>query len=103
MLSKEEKCVPGCMHFTGGEVRHHKDCPFYPESLSKKYDLLDEQLNQGKWISVKDELPEDGEYVLGYYYNGCDIFQFNGGFFLINLNRNRDITHWQPLPNPPKQ
>ena len=23
------KCVNGCKHFTGGELRHHKDCPNY--------------------------------------------------------------------------
>ena len=26
------------MHFTGGEVKHHKDCDFYAESFSKMYD-----------------------------------------------------------------
>ncbi len=33
-------CVTGCKHFYGGEVRHHKDCPYYPESFSKMYDDL---------------------------------------------------------------
>lgn len=35
------KCVMGCMHFTGGEIKHHKDCPFYPDSLSRRLDELD--------------------------------------------------------------
>jgi len=34
----EEKCVDGCKHYTGGEIKHHKDCPYYTESLSKMYD-----------------------------------------------------------------
>jgi hypothetical protein len=39
----EVKCVAGCKHFTGGELKHHKDCFHYPESLSKMYDDLKEQ------------------------------------------------------------
>lgn len=37
----EKKCVPGCKAFYGGEVMHHKDCPYYSDSLSKKYDKLE--------------------------------------------------------------
>ena len=40
------KCVAGCKHFTGGEVKHHKDCPYYPESLSKMYDDLKEDVDK---------------------------------------------------------
>ena len=36
----EKKCVAGCKSFEGGEIRHHKDCSFYPESFSKMYDDL---------------------------------------------------------------
>ena len=51
-----------------------------------------------KWISVKDRLPDVGVEVLVYseidgicvdYYDG-DVF----GYF--------DITHWMPMPKPPK-
>lgn len=37
---KENDCINGCKVFTGGEIKHHKDCPNYPESLSKAYDDL---------------------------------------------------------------
>ncbi|MEH0154011.1 hypothetical protein V6R21_07665 [Limibacter armeniacum] len=36
--SKQPKCVAGCTHYTGGEIKHHKDCPYYPDSLSRLYD-----------------------------------------------------------------
>ena len=60
-----------------------------------------------KWISVKDRLPEDDEMKLitlwdcnsmrmAYYYeqelwicNGVDVTGF--------------VTHWMPLPEPPKE
>lgn len=32
---EDPRCVSGCKKFSGGEVSHHEDCPFYPESLTK--------------------------------------------------------------------
>lgn len=40
------KCVPSCMAYEGGEVRHHKMCPSYPDSFSKMYDDLKEIISQ---------------------------------------------------------
>ena len=34
------KCIAGCKIYTGHERYHHKDCPYYPESFSKRFDLL---------------------------------------------------------------
>ncbi len=51
---REIVCIAGCKVYTGGEIYHHKDCPFYPESLSKIHDtLLDEnrELKDGSCIS----------------------------------------------------
>lgn len=36
----EFPCEAGCQVFYGGEIRHHKDCVYYPDSLSQ---LIDEQ------------------------------------------------------------
>lgn len=47
-LKEEKKCVAGCMHFTGGELRHHKDCPYYSESLSEEMDRLRESLQKAQ-------------------------------------------------------
>ena len=38
-----DKCEAGCKVFTGGEIKHHPDCVFYPESFSKMYDKLKNQ------------------------------------------------------------
>lgn len=64
-----------------------------------------------RWISVKDRLPNDGERVIVYTVEdsvlemkfdkrrerwgrvGIDGVNWFGQFF---------ITHWQPLPEPPK-
>ncbi len=36
----EVKCLPECQKFTGKEIKHNKDCIFYPKSMSKMYDDL---------------------------------------------------------------
>ena len=36
-----KRCESGCKNFSGGEIRHHKDCQFYHESLSEKCDRLE--------------------------------------------------------------
>ena len=32
---KGQRCETGCMNFSGGEIRHHKDCAFYAGSLTE--------------------------------------------------------------------
>ena len=63
-----------------------------------------------KWISVKDRLPKTGERVLA-----TDGFMVGEGF---RNDKNEfcryyasswkdvlgdDVTHWMPLPDPPKE
>ena len=48
-----DKCVMGCMHFTGGEIKHHKDCPFYPDSLSIRLDNAEAEV-----ISLRNQLKQ---------------------------------------------
>ena len=59
----ELKCVEGCKHFTGGEIKHHKDCPYYPESFSKMYDDLKERVKKLNIPDVSGELPLTKEHI----------------------------------------
>lgn len=34
-MTDDPKCEAGCISYYGGEKKHHKDCPYYPESLTK--------------------------------------------------------------------
>lgn len=45
-MSDYDKCVAGCKHFTGGEAHHHKDCPHYPESMSRVYDEMEAKIKE---------------------------------------------------------
>lgn len=37
------QCEAGCMSFDGGEVKHHRDCVHYPESLTKLWHDLEDR------------------------------------------------------------
>lgn len=67
-----------------------------------------------KWISVEDRLPEshdekadcfhvtDGEFIWMAYY-ACKEWQFaqcTNSPYVIDWT---DITHWMPIPEPPKE
>lgn len=61
-----------------------------------------------KWISVKNKKnrPPFNKNVLGYSNKGrIDITftQIDGEFDDVNFSEDEDITHWQPLPNPPDE
>lgn len=48
MNDKGKQCVPGCKYFYGSEIRHHQDCPFYPESFTEMYDKLIQKLDKAE-------------------------------------------------------
>jgi hypothetical protein len=68
-----------------------------------------------QWISVKDRLPNDGERVLIYvpktqnkyyvatFYTLRDEIKFAMNIYGMSYCwYANDVTHWQPLPEPPK-
>ena len=74
----------------------------------------DDDIFIGKWISVKDRLPEGEalaanflpgtygykEYIIGYVSRDCEEDEY------IAENEHElleNVTHWMPLPEPPKE
>jgi hypothetical protein len=63
-----------------------------------------------EWISVKDRLPKHAVSVLGYNPDFEDekirkVFLTSRGFFdafECGCGVEENITHWMPLPEPPK-
>ena len=63
-----------------------------------------------EWISVKDRLPEDGEYVVciakrnpfSRFMPMVARIEKNGWANPITEQYISEITHWIPMPQPPK-
>ena len=94
-----------------------KDCghDLYSDALAYIQQL---EAAQPKWISVEERLPDvvdesnfdkRTEYVLamsegGVFYVGrFYIYKYDESFEFVSGYERFDITHWMPLPEPPKE
>ena len=86
----------GCGRCTGDEMR---------EAVK----MACATLEATEWISVKDRLPETGKRVLTYADNGAMFAAHLDGYWYIDTGEMyystplANITHWMPLPEPPKE
>ena len=58
------------------------------------------------WVSVKDRLPEDYQRVLCLFESGTMEVSFRAsvkGFCYEGFKQTGKVTHWIPLPEPPKE
>lgn len=82
------------------------------ESLRKLYDTALKSQSKQEWISCDDRLPETDGYYLVYgveydFSSGeeipyCGILQYSLKHKAWNTKAPINVTHWQPLPEPPK-
>lgn len=73
-------------------------------AASEICDLYDE-VTQPSWISVEDELPEENVWVLTFDGSSINLLMLagNGGWYDHSVAPHRNVTHWMPLPAPPKK
>ena len=84
------------------------------DALAIAQHLTNHGVTVQEWVSVEDRLPEEGEYVLcvlkGFNYGGkiqvckfvpADKFK-DKPYFEHFRNGFPSVTHWMPLPQPPK-
>jgi hypothetical protein len=86
------------------------NCQETLDCLSEAADAI-EELSKPKWIPMTERLPKEGEFVLVY----GDLYpnKHDGGVIAVSkrmdwnywqgFGRERNITHWMPLPEPPKE
>ncbi len=62
-----------------------------------------------EWVNIKDRLPEEGQRVLcfnGYIYlKDYDSVFYDGERHWTGsrIGQIAEVTHWMPLPQPPKE
>ena len=101
------KCEVPCHKCAYRDHNFMKDdsCSYYVEQDIIAY-IEHLEAQQPKWISVKERLPEEaGKYIVCTRKKAvyCTAFRFfhGKGYFATDLNTH--ITHWMPLPEPPKE
>lgn len=76
------------------------------EQLQAKNDRLKEEVHQMRWIPVEERLPKPQENpVIACDYTGVCLAWYSptmGWQYRTGLS-GVDITHWMPLPQPPKE
>ena len=67
------------------------------------------QNGNSSWISVEEEKPVDFVSVLGFMTDAGEFppvrecYRVGGAFFFPALRDIHPVSHWMPLPNPPKE
>lgn len=62
-----------------------------------------------EWIPVIEQRPKDGQDVLGYVHDGEEtrvvpMNYYKGEWFDYIFDTTDDnVTHWMPIPDPPKE
>ena len=112
-MEKQIKPCPfcGCIPEVKGDVvtHRHKDNICIVDDT--QYGLEEWNKKPDGWISVKDRLPEDAMLYLCFgeiWYNKniqqqfIRVVEYKNCKFRCDFNPCAYVTHWMPLPEPPK-
>lgn len=86
-----------------GCVVVENDWPIYQETVDRILGADNCKHTSEHWISVEEKLPEHRQKIIVACKDGCvyeDIYDEEEKLW-INC-RASPVTHWQPLPTPPK-
>lgn len=98
-------------HYGCSDAEDLRKC-FIDDVLSETMILeaMESYATQSHWISCEERLPESGQCVLIYSEDGgvaegCYVASENhyDQFRWSCTYHQNDVSHWQPLPQPPKQ
>lgn len=84
----------------------YEDTGLEPEEINEIFEAgRQDVLRETGWVSVKDRLPgEAGTYLVATRNRAVKITHFYLLQQIFSSKRiNRLVTHWMPLPEPPKE
>ena len=86
-------------------IRSHVVKDFFKILTAQENSELNSEVScQEGWISVEDRLPEEHETVNVYAYQGVvSAGWYCGDNMWLVMREPIRVTHWQPLPTPPKE
>lgn len=78
---------------------------FVEDVLEAAADLLEQDAKKTSWISVKDRVPEKSMLVLGVVHGHVGELAYinDRNVFKRRERPIEGVTHWMPLPEPPKE
>lgn len=104
-LVELKKVLRECLHFNYDEF----SCDMSLDVNLTAENLIAHGVTVQEWIPFDDVKPKDGESVLGITTEGeMEVYQFDANWqtCLCQYDGNVkvfNITHWMPLPQPPKE
>ena len=119
--SYEEKCdgcpyeedFPPCVHCTIKAFNEAADAIEARDKAAEEWEILSEcwrkackglENRMPRWIPVTERLPEEDELVLVWRNNGLPYVSRRIDLsYWVGLGRDAGVTHWMPLPEPPKE
>lgn len=77
------------------------------EHIEFAWEMWQARAAQSEWISVEERLPEVNGTYLGFNNNAgmvgaVKFYKCHTGKGLFHDHRILNVTHWQPLPEPPE-
>ena len=104
-----EKLIDLCKQ-ANDELRLRSGCSTwgdFADHLIANGVTLDNQVSSRKWIPVSERLPEKRETVLvcdvrENYMNAWEYLGRDEWLYDSSIWETKEITHWMPLPEPPK-
>ena len=101
-----EKLIERLQNWDGIKPDREIDCAIEGlKALQAENDRLKKEVQQMRWIPVEERLPEEKQRVIVRRERvGTSVGWILWGNWMTDIGPGAGkVTHWMPLPNPPKE
>ena len=114
-LTMEEACLDTIIKVDGKQFTLRDKLDEITDEKIALLTAIDALEQDNKWISVKDRRPEPNTWIMVYIKYPSPVFEFETGIQKMSGIKKvfyygegfycdfGTITHWMPLPEPPKE